>query len=118
MWLTWVIIGLAQIYTSRYWKHYWRWNKVVHSVLGFFSLALVVTSGFLALNKSKWTINSDTPLHGKVGFWMFVPSLPLMLGGIAANIIRLYFRMEWKTRWVRWVQKAHRWLGWAVIIGS
>ena len=58
MWVAWVIIGLAQIYTTRYFKHYWRWNKVVHSILGIFSMALVVTAGFLALKTGGWTINS------------------------------------------------------------
>ena len=118
MWTTWVIISLVQMYTTRYWKHYWRWNKLIHSILGFFSLALVTTAGFLALKTGDWTINSQSSKHSKAGFWMFVMSMVLMLGGILANIARLYFRMEWKTKWIRWIGKAHRWFGWGVILGS
>ena len=46
MWATWVVIGLVQIFTTRYWKHYWRWNKLVHSILGILSLGLVTTAAF------------------------------------------------------------------------
>ena len=86
MWATWVVIALLQIYTNRYWRHYWRWTKTVHAVLGFFAAALVITSGFIALKTGGWTINSTSSLHSKLGFSMFILGLLLMLGGITANI--------------------------------
>ena len=58
MWGTWALIGLMQIYTNRYWKKNWRWNKIVHAALGFLSMAMVITAGFIALNLGGWTINS------------------------------------------------------------
>ena len=49
MWTSWALIGLLQISTNRYLKHHWRWSKIVHSVLGFFAMALVVTASGIAL---------------------------------------------------------------------
>ena len=58
MWFAWTIIGLAQVYLNRYMKHKWRWNKLVHGILGIFSMALVIAAGVLSLNASGWKINS------------------------------------------------------------
>ena len=58
MWFAWTIIGLIQIYLNRYMKHKWRWNKLVHGILGIFSMAIVIAAGVLSLNASGWKINS------------------------------------------------------------
>ena len=58
MWTSWALIGLLQISTNRYLKHHWRWSKIVHSVLGFFAMALVITASLIALKTGGWTIGS------------------------------------------------------------
>lgn len=58
MWISWALIGALQIYTNRYWRAHWRWNKIVHAMLGFLALILVITSAFIAINIGGWTINS------------------------------------------------------------
>ena len=58
MWTTWALIGLLQIYMNRYLRHYWKWSKTVHAVLGFFAGALMLTAGLIALKVGNWTINS------------------------------------------------------------
>ena len=118
MWTVWVVIALLQIYTNRYWRHYWRWTKTVHAVLGFFSAALVITSGFIALKVGGWTINSTSSLHSKLGFAMFILGLLLMLGGIIANIIRQRVNMPWKTKKALIVGKVHKWYGRFIILFS
>ena len=90
----------------------------MHAILGFFSLALVVTSGFIGLHLGGWTINSKSSLHSKVGFSVFVMGLALIFAGIAANIIRLKVSMPWKTKQVLLVGKVHKWFGRGVVIFS
>ena len=118
MGVAWTLIGLLQICTNRYWRTNWRWNKVVHAILGFFALALTLTAGFIALKKGGWNINSESSLHSKVGFSCFILGLVLMLGGIIANIIRLYVPMSWNTRTVLAIGKIHKYFGWLVILFS
>ena len=49
MWFTWVVIGLSQIYLNRYMKDNWRWNKLLHAILGMFAMALTITAAMLAM---------------------------------------------------------------------
>lgn len=118
MWLSWAVIGLLQIYTNRYWAKNWRWNKKVHAILGFASMALVVTAGFIALKTGGWTINSSSSLHAKSGFCIFIMGLTLMLGGIIAANLRLFAPLPWNTKWILRVGMVHRWFGWGVILTS
>ena len=118
MWTVWVLIALLQIYTNRYWRHYWKWTRTVHAVLGFFAAALVITSGFIALKTGGWIINSTSSLHSKLGFAMFILGLLLMLGGIIASIIRQKVNMPWKTNKALFVGKVHKWFGRFIILFS
>ena len=118
MWGTWALIGLLQIYTNRYWRKHWRWNKIVHAILGLFSMALVITAGFIALNLGGWTINSNSSMHAKAGFVIFISGLVLMLGGMIANIVRLFINMRWNTKWVLRIGMTHRYFGWSIILVS
>jgi len=99
-------------------RHYWRYSKIMHATLGTFALALVVTAGFIALKTGGWRINTSLSLHAKLGFSTFVMGITLMLGGIAANIIRLKVPMNWRTKWVLSVGKVHKYFGWFIVLGS
>lgn len=118
MWFAWTIIGLAQVYLNRYMKHKWRWNKLVHGILGIFSMALVIAAGVLSLNASGWKINSQSSKHSKAGFVMLIMGLLLMLGGIFAGLSRRYMQWEWKTKWIIMIGGSHKYFGFAVLIGS
>jgi len=118
MWFSWAFIGLSQIYLNRYLRHKWRYSKVLHSVLGFFALALTITAAFIAIKIGGWTVTMESSLHAKLGFSFFVMGITLMLGGMAANLIRLHVRMDWKTKRVRLVGKVHKYFGWFIVLGS
>lgn len=90
----------------------------MHAVLGFFAMALVVTAGFISLKTGGWTINSDSSLHAKLGFSVFIMGLALMLGGMAANIIRLKVSMPWNTKTVLLIGKGHKFFGYFVVLFS
>lgn len=90
----------------------------MHAVLGFFAMALVVTAGFISLKIGGWTINSDSSLHAKLGFSVFIMGLALMLGGMAANIIRLKVPMPWNTKTVLLIGKTHKLFGYFVVLFS
>ena len=116
MWVSWTLISLVQIYLTRYLKHRWRWNKLVHSILGVFSLTLLITAGFLALHAKDWKIEST--LHAKAGLAMFIIGLVYMISGLAAIYVRLFQDIDWgKSKFVRYVGKVHKYFGIAVLIG-
>jgi len=118
MWIGWTVIGMLQIWTNRYMRAHWRWNKVVHSILGFAALALILTSGFVALQAHGWRINRSQALHTKAGFCFFIiGTFPIFIG-IAANIMRLKAEMAWKSKRVLLLGKTHKWLGRACLLVS
>lgn len=117
MWSTWVVIGLSQIYLNRYMKDNWRWNKLLHAILGMFAMALTITAAMLAMQTGGWVLTgSALPLHSKVGFSAFVLGILLMVGGMTANIFRLKVRMDWRTKYIRLVGKIHKYFGWLVLL--
>ena len=118
MWSSWALIGLLQICTNRYWRTNWRWNKVVHALLGLLAMVLVLTAGLITIKLDGWSIRSASNLHAKVGFSVFVLGLLLMLGGLTASIFRLNVPMAWNTRTVLTIGKLHRYFGWMLVISS
>lgn len=90
----------------------------MHAILGTFSMALVVTAGFIALKSGGWTISSSSSLHAKGGFAVFIMGILLMLGGMTANIVRLKVPMDWNTRGVLVIGKVHKFFGYTVILCS
>ena len=114
----WTLIGLIQVYLNRYMKHKWRWNKLVHGILGILSMAMVIAAGVLSLNASDWKINSKSSKHAKAGFVMLIMGLLLMLGGIFAGLSRRFMQWEWKTKWIVIIGAIHKYFGFAVLIGT
>ena len=95
----------------------WRWNKLLHAILGMFAMALTITAALLAMQTGGWVIKgSALPLHNKVGFAAFVLGILLMLGGITANIFRLKVNLDWRTKYIRLVGKIHKYFGWLVLL--
>ena len=95
MWTTWALIGLSQIFPNRYARHHWRWNKIAHAILGWISLAFILTGGFIALKTGGWTINSESSMHAKFGFATMILGIVLMLGGVTSVITRLKLYKPW-----------------------
>ena len=118
MWFSWAVIGLSQIFTNRYLRHKWRWSKITHSILGFFSAALIITAGLIALKMSGWTVSFNGSLHSILGFFTFILGLLLIIGGMTANIVRLKVNMAWNTKRVLLFGKIHKWFGRLLILGS
>mmetsp|Transcript_16312 Transcript_16312/g.20666 ORF Transcript_16312/g.20666 Transcript_16312/m.20666 type:complete len:119 (-) Transcript_16312:1508-1864(-) len=116
MWISWALIGLLQISTNRYWRDSWRWNKIVHAILGFSAFVLVLTAGLLSLGHKDWTLNSDSSFHAKMGFSVFILGLTLMLGGITANIVRLKVNAPWNTKRLLLIGKVHKYFGRFIVI--
>ena len=115
MWISWALIGLLQISTIRYGRAHWKWNKLVHLILGLFASALVFTAGMLALNFDDYNIKGGS-FHGKVGFSVFVLGLILAVGGMLANIIRMKTVMAWNSKRTLLIGKVHRYAGWLIIL--
>ena len=83
-----------------------------------FACALIITAGFIAIKIGGWTINSQSSLHAKAGFSIFILGLLLMIGGMTANIIRLKVDMPWKSKKALFVGKVHKWYGRGLVIVS
>ena len=49
MWVSWTVIGLLQIITVRYLKHWWQWSQFLHNVLGLLSGAATLFATLLML---------------------------------------------------------------------
>ena len=96
MWVSWAVIGLLQIFTNRYWSYKWKWNRLMHMYLGFFSSALIITAGFLALQQ-KDNYKMGNSWHSKSGYIIFWCGLGLIVTAVLANIIRLKISMPWNT---------------------
>ena len=118
MWTTWALIGLLQICTNRYWKTNWRWNRILHAILGVVSMGLTIAAAMIALSVGGWTISSESSLHAKFGLTIFIMGITLMFGGITALIVRVKVNMAWNTKTVLRIGMVHRWYGWGLVIVS
>ena len=103
MWVGWTLIGLGQIMTGRYWRHYWRWTKPIHGLLGIFSLILNFASGMLLLYIKGWKVTSESSPHSKWGLAVFVMGVALAMAGGLAYVMRLKMTLPWKTQPLLWV---------------
>ena len=90
----------------------------MHAILGLISMALVIAAAMIALSVGGWSISSDSSLHAKFGFCIFIMGLVLMLGGITTNIVRLKVNMAWNTKTVLRIGMVHRYFGWCIVIIS
>ena len=59
------------------------------------------------------TPESDHPLCGQI-FWAMC--LPLIFGGIYANIMRAWADNDWKTQRVLFARKVHRYYSWFILV--
>lgn len=93
MWGAWTLIGLVQIYTNRYMKHFWKVRHYIHSVTGFLIFAITVVSGLLTIRKLGWTIASTR--HTIAGFVTLILAVLLCLGGVFSLVMLKTKTSEW-----------------------
>jgi len=116
MWGAWTLVGLLQLYTNRYWKHFWRWRQILHSIAGTLSLLLVIIFGFIALSKQNWKIVKSK--HTIAGFVTLMASILLMLGGFFNGFILKAKSNQWGAlKAIKW-KAVHKYFGILLVIGS
>ena len=87
----------------------------MHLILGLAALALTVTASLTAMKHFDWTIHK-TSFHAKFGFAVFVISIALILGGLAAFISHLKVNAPWNSSKILLIGKVHKYFGWCVIL--
>ena len=83
--------------------------------MGLAALALTVTASLTAMKHFDWTIHK-TSFHAKFGFAVFVISIALILGGLAAFISNLKVNAPWNSSKILLIGKVHKYFGWCVIL--
>ena len=116
MWSCWTIIGLLQIYTNRYLKHFWKWRHTLHYVAGTISVLLISASALFALSKNDWTI--QVAPHSIAGVITFGLSVLLGLGGIFSAIVLKYSTSDWDAMKFIKGKVVHKIFGLGLTIGS
>ena len=116
MWSCWTIIGLLQIYTNRYLKHFWRCRHALHSIAGTISVLLVSASALFALKKNDWTIQK-TP-HTIGGVITFAFTLLIGIGGISLAIVLKFSTNDWDSMKFIKGKVFHKVLGLVLTVGS
>lgn len=116
MWSCWTVVGLLQIYTNRYLKHFWKWRHTLHYVAGTISVLLISASALFALSKNDWTIQKAP--HSIAGVITFALSVLLGLAGIFSAIVLKYSTSDWDAMKFIKSKVAHKIFGLGLTIGS
>ena len=116
MWGAWTLVGLLQLYTNRYWKHFWRWRQTLHSIAGLLSLVLVIIFGLIALSKADWKIAKTK--HTIAGFVTLVAAFLLMLGGVFSGWILKVKSNQWDMLGKIKMKAVHKYFGILLLFGS
>lgn len=117
MWISWSLLGLIQLSSTRYLKHKYSWNKTLHAISGFLLTCTVVTSFTIVFkaNEDLFIINTFHTAFGNITVWCGVM---VMLGGLTAELTRRYADMSWRTSIVLLISKFHGWFGYFVLLVS
>ena len=116
MWGCWTIIGLLQIYTNRYLKHYWRCHRTLHYITGTLAVLIITGSALFALSKNDWKI-LKTP-HTIAGVVTFICAVLLGIGGIFSAVMLRYKTHEWDSQRFIKGKIVHKIFGLGLTIGS
>ena len=116
MWTSWTLIGVGQIYTNRYLKHYYTKHQLLHSIFGCMTLVFTTTAACIAFNLSGWAIS--TSLHAICGMITGALGILLSFGGISALITRKLVNMDWQTARLLQMGRFHGIFGYVVIFVS
>ena len=84
MWATWTIIGLLQIITARYLKHWWQFSECMHITLGLLCGALSLFGSLIMLKHLSFTFYFSDQRHNLFGTIFSVVGLLLVIGGVLA----------------------------------
>jgi len=114
MWFSWSIIGVAQIWTGRYLKHWWRWRQFTHSVLGGFIGVLTVSAAILILTWVDWALLYA--VHNIAGLVCAILGLLLVMGGIFALTMKRLVNNDWKTKQMLQMITGHKIFGYFMVI--
>ena len=114
MWFAWTIIGICQVYTNRYMKHYWRWGQTLHTGLGIASGLLTLAGIIIILQWLGWAFYFDH-WHNVAGIlFMFLCEF-LVMGGIFAISVRRFANFDWQTSKLLRTSSIHKYFGYFMI---
>ena len=115
MWLAWVFLSGAIIFTSRYGKQYWRNSVFIHAVIGVGIFAITTVGGIMAwVRLGGMAFNKWTSLLENVSVYL---AWGLCLCGMVAYYFRRYGKYDWNTKLVLKLLDVHRWFGRVFVIG-
>jgi len=85
-WVAWGVLSLVQLFSSRYFKHFWRSYMWVHVVSGLGIVALTTAMCVVAFQEYDWYKISSDPLHVTIGIIVWAIGLATPLFGFLAKV--------------------------------
>jgi L-asparagine transporter-like permease len=79
LWIAWGLLGMVQIFSTRYLKKYWRVNILVHTVVG--TLILVMNTLFCIAGFRKMKFTFELEVHNVLGIICMISTAMVVAGG-------------------------------------
>ena len=117
MYLCWSILSIVQLFLNRYLRHYWRWKQGAHTIIGILSLCLTAYAVYQAYSSSHFHFGHS--VHAYAGLITCGLILVMAFLGLVSCVMRTHCcNMDWKSPRLVCFTKLHRYLAFAIIIGS
>ena len=112
----WTIACLLEVFSNRYWKHWFRVHQWIHSLVGYTTAILTAYSMYIAfLARSKSLMLTYHPIGG---YLTFLFMLPVMLLGMITMFKRKFLRYDWNSKSVLFWARIHAYLAYFLIFLS
>lgn len=114
LWVAWGILGLLQLASNRYLKHYWKASMWIHRISGIIIWGTTVAMAMWVIVEDNWKIKKG--LHPALGLGILIAvSLPA-LGGILSR--RTSDHSRWNTASFLKVKLGHKLFGYLILFVS
>lgn len=114
MWFAWSVLGVAQVYTNRYMKHFWRFRQAIHTTLGVLSGCVTLAGTIIVLSWLDWAFYFDH-WHNVAGILFMVLCQILVLGGVYTLVMRRYVNFDWQTKKMFSLTSIHKYFAYFMI---
>ena len=101
----WTVASLLEVFSNRYWKHFYKVHQWIHSIVGYISLILTTYAIWIAFVQKRYTIIWGW--HPIAGFITYIIFGLVILLGMISMLKRKFIRKDWETSKLIWWATVH-----------
>ena len=112
----WTVACLLEVFSNRYWKHFYSVHQWIHSIVGYVTFILTTYAIWIAYKQRNRTIIWG--YHPIAGFITYIIGGLVILLGMISMFKRKFIRKDWETSKLIWWASVHRIVAYLLIFVS